>query len=106
MAYSPRFILIAGFFISLSIDTNVRRSIMESEETILNYMASLTVTIKPRTNRGKKFLIEMDADKFERLAANLGFFSSEFLRSLDKAEKDFKAGKVKKIKSLKELRNK
>jgi len=69
-------------------------------------MASLTVTIKPQTNRGKKFLVEMDVNKFERLAANLGFFSAEFLRSLDKAEKDFKAGKVKKIKSLRELRSK
>jgi len=69
-------------------------------------MASLTVTIKPKTNRGKKFLVEMDADKFERLASNLGFFSSEFVESLDKAEKDFKTGKVKKIKSFRELRNK
>lgn len=69
-------------------------------------MSSLTITIKPKTNNRKKFLVEMDFDKFERLAANLGFFSSEFLRSLDKAEKDFKTGKVKKIKSLKELRNK
>ncbi len=67
-------------------------------------MASLTVTIKPQTNHGQKFLVEMDLEKFERLAANLGFFSAAFLRSLDKAEKDFKNGKVKKIKSLKELR--
>jgi len=67
-------------------------------------MSSLTVTIKPKTNNRKKFLVEMDFDKFERLAANLGFFSSEFLRSLDKAEKDYKAGRVKKVKSLKELR--
>ena len=69
-------------------------------------MSSLTVTIKPQTNHGKKFLVEMDVDKFERLAANLGFFSPEFIESLDKAEEDVRAGRIKKIKSLKELRNK
>jgi len=67
-------------------------------------MASLTITIKPRLNRPRKILIEMDADKFERLAANLGFFSSEFLESMTKSERDYKAGRIKKIKSLKELR--
>lgn len=67
-------------------------------------MASLTVTIKPRINHSQKILVEMDAEKFERLAANLGFFSSEFINSLNQAEKDYKAGRVKKIKSLKELR--
>ncbi len=46
----------------------------------------------------------MDAGKFERLAANLGLFNSEFLKSLDQAEKDCHAGKIRKIKSLKELK--
>jgi len=46
----------------------------------------------------------MDVEKFERLAADLGFFSPEFLKSLDRAEKDYRAGRFKKIKSLKELR--
>ena len=67
-------------------------------------MASLTITIKPRTNQAKKILVEMDVEKFERLAADLGFFSPEFLKSLDRAEKDYKASRFKKIKSLKELR--
>ena len=67
-------------------------------------MASLTITIKPKTNRSRKILVEMDAEKFERLAANLGLFSPEFIKSLDRAEKDYKAGRTKKIKSLKELR--
>jgi len=67
-------------------------------------MASLTITIKPRTNQAKKILVEMDVEKFERLAADLGFFSPEFLKSLDRAEKDYRAGRFKKIKSLKELR--
>lgn len=67
-------------------------------------MASLTITVKSRTNHPKKILVEMDAEKFERLAANLGFFSPEFLESIEQAEKDYQAGRIKKIKSLKELR--
>jgi len=67
-------------------------------------MASLTITIKPRANHPRKILIEMDSEKFERLAANLGLFNPEFLKSLERAEKDYKAGRIKKIKSLKELR--
>ena len=69
-------------------------------------MSSLTVTIKPQTNHGKKFLVEMDFDKFERLASGLGFFSPEFINSLIRAEKDIKTGRIRKIKSLKELRKK
>ena len=67
-------------------------------------MASLTITIKPRVNHSKKISVEMDADKFEKLVTSLGFFSDEFLQSLEKAENDYKAGRIKKIKSLKELR--
>lgn len=67
-------------------------------------MASLTITIKPQVNQRRKILVEMDAEKFERLAASLGFFNPEFLKSLDRAEKDYQAGRIKKIKSLKELR--
>lgn len=66
-------------------------------------MNSLAIIIKPRAN-GKKILVEMDADKFERLAANLGFFGSDFLKSLGRAEKDYSAGRVKKISSLRELK--
>ena len=67
-------------------------------------MSSLTITIKPQTNRTRKILVEMDAEKFEKLAASLGFFNPEFLKSLQRAKKDFKAGRFTKIKSLKELR--
>ena len=49
-------------------------------------------------------LVEMDADQFEKLAANFGFFSKEFLRSLERAEKDVKAGRIRKVQSLKQLR--
>ncbi len=64
-------------------------------------MASLELTIKKRNHR---VLIEMDADRFEKLAADFGFFSKDFLRSLEQAEKDVKAGRVRKIQSLKDLR--
>jgi hypothetical protein len=64
-------------------------------------MASLELTIKKRNHR---VLIEMDADQFEKLAADFGFFSKDFLESLEQAEKDAKAGRVRKIESLKELR--
>lgn len=68
-------------------------------------MASLTITIKkPQTKRSHKILVEMDAEKFEKLAASLGFFNPEFLKSLQRSEGDFKTGRFKKIESLKELR--
>ncbi|PIS39591.1 MAG: hypothetical protein COT33_01055 [Candidatus Nealsonbacteria bacterium CG08_land_8_20_14_0_20_38_20] len=67
-------------------------------------MTSLTITIKSKINHSKKILVEMDAEKFERLASNLGFFSPEFLESIEQAEKDYRAGRIKKIKSLMELR--
>jgi len=68
-------------------------------------MASLTITIKPQeVNHPKRMLVEMDVEKLEKLASALGFFNPEFLKSLDRAEKDYKAGRIKKIKSLKELR--
>ena len=66
-------------------------------------MESLVLNVNSQKNLGQKILIEMDAVKFERLAANLGLFNSEFLKSLDRAEKDCRTGKIRKIKSLKEL---
>jgi len=47
--------------------------------------------------------IEVDADKFERLAALFGLFNKDFLKSLDQAEKDFDSGDVETISSLKDL---
>lgn len=62
-------------------------------------MSLPTIAIKPKIN-GRKILIEIDADRFERLAAGLGFFNPSFLKSLDRSEKDFKAGRIRKISSL------
>jgi len=67
-------------------------------------MVSLNITIKQNKNRSRKTTIEFDADKFERLAAVFGFFNPEFLKSLARAEKDIKAGRVAKLRSLKDLR--
>ena len=64
-------------------------------------MSSLELTIKKRNNR---VLVEMKADRFERLAAEFGFFGKEFLKSLERAEKDVKAGRIRKVQSLKQLR--
>lgn len=67
-------------------------------------MASLNISIKTQTRQNnKKFIIELDANKFEKLAGNFGLFNSEFLDSIDQANRDYKAGRVRKIKSLKDL---
>ncbi len=66
-------------------------------------MANLSIFITPKTKR-RKILVEIDADRLEKLAASLGFFGDDFLKSLEKAEKDYKAGRIRKIRSLKELR--
>lgn len=67
-------------------------------------MASLSVTIKSSKKAGRKFVIEMDAERFEKLAASLGLFNPEFIKSLEQSERDWQAGRSRKVKSLKELR--
>lgn len=70
---------------------------------------SLPITLRPQTatrsRQIKKVLVEFDADRFERLAANLGFFNPAFLASLQRAEKDYRAGRIRQVASLKELRH-
>ena len=66
-------------------------------------MASLAVTVR-KANRGRRVLVEMDAGKFERMAANFGFFNPAFLKSLDRAEKEYRSGRIRTIASLRELR--
>jgi len=62
-------------------------------------MATLDAKINQR-----KVLVEIDVEKMEMLLSLLGFFGRDFLKSLKRAEKNIKEGKIKKIKSLKELR--
>lgn len=70
-------------------------------------MVSLPLTVIPRSRvRGRRTLrIELDADKLERLAGNFGLFNPEFLDSLERAEADVRAGRVRRIASLKTLRS-
>ncbi len=67
-------------------------------------MVSLNITIKEEKNRPRKVTIDLDVDKFEKLAALFGLFNPDFLRSLARAEKDYRAGRVTQLKSLKDLR--
>jgi hypothetical protein len=68
-------------------------------------MASLPVTVRAASRARRRTLrIEVDADKFERLAADFGFFGPEFLASLERAEADARAGRVRKIFSLRALK--
>ena len=67
----------------------------------IKYMAPLAISLTPAK---QKFILELNAHQFERLAANFGFFSDSFIRSLEQAEKDYRAGRVKKISSLRDLR--
>ena len=73
-------------------------------DKLFNIMPSLKVKIRSSRKQRKKFTVEVDANKFERLAADFGFFNPEFLKSIERAEKDYKMGRAKKINSLRELR--
>jgi len=65
-------------------------------------MSSATISINTGL-KPHKVLIKLDAHKFEKLAADFGFFSQDFLASLDRAEEDYKKGRIKKINSLRDL---
>ena len=70
-----------------------------------NTCMNQTITIKTRSE-GRRIVVELDADKFERLASNLGLYSPDFLRSIDRAEADYRAGRVRHVASLRDLRKK
>jgi len=65
-------------------------------------MVSLNITIKQNKKNHKK-IVEFDIGQFERLAAAFGMFNPNFIKRLNKAEKDIKAGRIRKINSLKDL---
>lgn len=67
-------------------------------------MSAMTINIHSNSTGQKKISIELDADKFERLAAGLGFFNPAFLASIDRAEKDYRAGRTREVSTLRELR--
>lgn len=68
-------------------------------------MNQIAINLKPIL-KGKKVLVELNADQFERLASNLGFYNLDFLKSLERSEKDFRAGRVYKLTSLSQWRKK
>lgn len=52
---------------------------------------------------GRRFNVEIDQDRLERIASALGWFKPEFLKDLEAAEADVKAGRMREIKSFREL---
>jgi hypothetical protein len=64
-------------------------------------MTTLTVIQKPSK---KKVHIEIDLDRWERIAADLGLFRREFLESVNRAEQEIARGKMKRLRSLATLR--
>lgn len=67
-------------------------------------MNALTLTIHPISKRREKVRVELDAERFERLAAGLGLFNSEFVASIDRAEREIAEKRTKCLKSLRDLR--
>ncbi|MBI3631769.1 MAG: hypothetical protein HY219_02795 [Candidatus Staskawiczbacteria bacterium] len=65
--------------------------------------ATLTIAIQPNPAKSK-VTIEMDALSFERVAANFKLFNKEFIESLERAEKQITTKKLKKLRSLSDLR--
>lgn len=59
---------------------------------------------KKRVGRKRSVTLTFDANRFERLAEVFGLYNPEFLESLDRAEADIRAGRLRKIKSFKDLR--
>lgn len=68
------------------------------------FMSTLALTIKRKQHsRQRKVIVEVNAERLERLAANFGLFNPSFLASVAQAERDYQAGRVRKIRSLREL---
>ena len=66
-------------------------------------MSNISIKISPSL-KSKKLLVEIDADKLERLASNLGLYNPEFVKSVGSAERDYRAGRSRTLTSLRKLR--
>jgi hypothetical protein len=66
-----------------------------------SYMASLPITISKKTAR--RYYIEIDSSRLKRLADVFGFYNPVFVEEIDQAERDIRAGRVRKIRSFKDL---
>lgn len=51
----------------------------------------------------EKIIVEIDKNQLEKLMGTLGWFSQDFLESIDRAEKDIEAGRIRKIDAFEEL---
>lgn len=67
-------------------------------------MASMPVTIEQKRKKATKYIVEFNADSLERLAAACGWFQPEFIASVTRAERDIKAGRIKRLRSFRDLR--
>ena len=70
----------------------------------MSKISGSTISIAPRSkSRGRKFIVEINRERFEKLISNLGLFNPEFLRSLERAEQQITKGKTKRLRSLRDL---
>lgn len=67
-------------------------------------MSNIAIKISP-SSKGKKLLVEIDANKLERLASNLGLYNPDFIKSIELAERDFLAGRSRTLISLRKMRS-
>jgi len=66
--------------------------------------ATTATPITITNNTINKFIVEIDRIRFERLVDSLGLFTPEVLTSLKQSEADIRTGRVKKLRSLRDLR--
>ena len=67
-----------------------------------NKIISIPATIVKSAS--KTIRLQFSKDKLERLCNALGLYQKSFLESLDRSEKDHKAGRVYNIKNLMDLK--
>lgn len=65
-------------------------------------MPPLPMTFRTKDD-DEKIIVEIDKNQLEKLMGALGWFSQDFLESIDRAEKDIEAGRVRKIDAFEEL---
>lgn len=66
-------------------------------------MNTINISVREKSAT-KNFSVEIDAKAFERMAALFGFFNPDFIKSIKTAEREYRSGKVRRIRSLKELK--
>lgn len=66
-------------------------------------MKTATLTIS-RAPSPRKLRIEIDVEQWERIADALGLYQPRFLKSLKQSEREIREGKIRKLRSLKDLR--